>query len=162
MSAVLEQAPLLIREMQEADVPEVVAIERLAYEFPWSEGIFRDCLKAGYSGWVGGTEAQIDGYVMLSAGAGEAHLLNLCVRPSAHGQGIGSALLEHALRHARVLAAEMLFLEVRPSNQRAVRLYRRYGFNEIGIRKNYYPARNGREDAIVMAKQLDFGMDFSE
>lgn len=140
--------------MREEDLLPVMAIEVRAYEFPWTEGVFRDCLKAGYSLWVLDGAQGIVGYGVLSAAAGEAHILNLCVAPEFQGQGYGRRLLNRLVDLARWHQAERVFLEVRPTNGPAIALYHRSGFCEIGHRPNYYPARGGREDAIVMAREL--------
>ena len=162
MSAVREDevapAPGL-RPMREGDLDAVVAIEHRAYPFPWTRGIFRDCLHAGQSMWVmeaqGAPAGEIIGYGVLGSAAGEAHVLNLCIAPEAEGHGHGRRLLRALLRVARGGGAMRVFLEVRPSNPRAIALYHAEGFNEIGRRPRYYPAPNhGREDAIVMAMEL--------
>jgi ribosomal-protein-alanine N-acetyltransferase len=143
-----------LRPMVEADLAEVARIEAAAYAFPWTLGIFRDCLRAGYHGWVLACAGAIYGYGMLSIAAGEAHLLNLCVDPIRQGEGHGRHLLMRLIDLARWHRAERIFLEVRPSNTVAIKLYHDMGFNEIGRRPNYYPARVGREDALVMALEL--------
>jgi ribosomal-protein-alanine N-acetyltransferase len=129
-------------------------LENVSYEFPWSAGIFSDCVKAGHPCWVLSVDSVIAGYGILSMGAGEAHLLNICVDPAYRGQGLGRHLLGRLLDIARWNGAERLFLEVRPSNPLAKALYESVGFSEIGRRPRYYPAHNGREDAIVMALDL--------
>ena len=146
-----------LRLMVPADVDAVLAIEQAAYDFPWTEGILRDCLRVGYSCWVLERRDRIVGYLILSVAAGEAHLLNLCVHPECRRQGLGRRLLEHALEVAGRLGADTLYLEVRVSNAAAIALYREYGFNEIGVRRGYYPARGGREDALVMARVIEGG-----
>lgn len=143
-----------IRALTEADLTEVARIEAAAYPFPWTLGIFRDCLRAGYHGWVLARPGAIYGYGMLSVAAGEAHLLNLCVDPVRQGEGHGRRLLARMLDLARWHRCERIFLEVRPSNPVAITLYHDMGFNEIGRRPNYYPAATGREDALVMALEL--------
>lgn len=143
-----------IRRMTEADVDAVMAIERDIYPFPWTEGIFRDCLRAGYGCWIIERDAENHGYCVMMAGGGDAHVLNLCVKPASRGQGLGRNLLAHMIDKARHLAAQTLLLEVRPSNRAAIQLYQSVGFNEIGIRKDYYPAHNGREDALILALHL--------
>lgn len=153
MSALAASA-VAMRPMREEDLSAVIAIERSAYEFPWTPGIFLDCLRAGYPCWLLARGAEILGYSVLSVGAEEAHLLNLCVAPAYQGQGHGGRLLARMLDLARWHAARRVYLEVRPSNPVAVGLYHRTGFNEIGTRTDYYPAKNGREDAVVMAKEL--------
>jgi ribosomal-protein-alanine N-acetyltransferase len=142
-----------LRKMNETDLPEVLAIEKQNYPFPWEEDIFTDCFKAGYSCWVCEEGDTIVGYCLMSMAAGEAHILNISVDPSEQKQGVGRKMLEHLIDTARG-RAETVFLEVRPSNPRAVTLYQNTGFNEIGIRKDYYPAENGREDAIMLALHL--------
>jgi [ribosomal protein S18]-alanine N-acetyltransferase len=139
--------------MQAMDLDEVMANEVDSYEFAWTRGVFEDCLRAGHECWVlDGGEALI-GHGILSVAAGEAHLLNVCIRRQDQGQGHGRALVAHMLNRARA-RAEMVFLEVRPSNPVAIRLYESVGFNEIGLRRNYYPAARGREDALVLALQF--------
>lgn len=147
---------LELRPMQRVDLPRVMEVEPRAYSHPWTVGIFRDCLRVGYSCWV--LQApQLDeliGYGVLSLAVGECHILNLTVRPERQGQGHGRHLLRAFLDKARERGAETAFLEVRPSNTPALALYRSEGFNEVGLRRGYYPASRGREDALVMARQL--------
>ncbi|HWU52598.1 MAG TPA: ribosomal protein S18-alanine N-acetyltransferase [Tahibacter sp.] len=154
MVAILKSGMPEMRPLRLEEVADVAAVEARAYEFPWSEGIFRDCLRAGYNCWVLVREQAIIGYGVLSVAAGEAHVLNVCVAPEAQGEGHGRRLMRRLMDLARWHGAERIFLEVRPSNPRAMQLYHTLGFNEIGRRPNYYPARNGREDAIVMALEL--------
>mgnify|MGYP003590747491 FL=1 len=144
-----------LRPMREADLDEVMGIEERAYPFPWTRGIFRDCMRADYPMWVQERDGGIVGYGVLSIAADEAHVLNLCTSPDHEGEGLGRRMLQALLRIARGGGAQRVFLEVRPSNPRAIELYDRSGFNEIGRRPRYYPAaNNGREDAIVMAMEL--------
>jgi ribosomal-protein-alanine N-acetyltransferase len=144
-----------LRPMREADVAAVVAIETEAYEFPWTEGIFRDCLRVGYSCWVAETGRGLIGYAVMSLlAAGECHVLNVCVRPDHQGHGYGRVLLNHMLDLARGRGVSLALLEVRPSNAAALALYRSMGFNEVGLRRNYYPAKQGREDGLVLALEL--------
>jgi ribosomal-protein-alanine N-acetyltransferase len=138
--------------MTDADLDEVAAIEQIAYAFPWSRGNFEDSLRNGHFGvclrHVTGT---LIGYCVLMPVVDEMHLLNLCVAPAAQRAGAGLALLREALRLTVSKQLDALLLEVRPSNERALRLYERFGFAVIGRRKHYYPARHlTREDAIVM------------
>ena len=155
MSAVVKSRPLNIRPMLADDIAEILVIETFAYEFPWSEAIFIDCLRVGYCCWVLETgPATIDGYGVMSVAAGECHILNLCVRQQLQGSGYGSQLLEFLLDIAVKHKADTAFLEVRPSNEAARHLYAKAGFNEVGMRRNYYPTRQGREDAIIMARAI--------
>ena len=150
---VAASAPTL-RPMRDADLDEVMRIEVRAYPFPWTRGIFRDCLHANYPMWVQERAGRMVGYGVLSIAADEAHVLNLCTSPDHEGEGLGRRMLQALLRIARGHGAQRVFLEVRPSNPRAIALYERNGFNEIGRRPRYYPAHDGREDAIVMAMEL--------
>lgn len=143
-----------VRPMVEGDLEAVLEIERACYQFPWSEGVYRDCLRVGYCCWVAERKFKIGGYGVMSVDAREAHILNLCIRPDWQGKGLGRVLLDRLLAVAREHHAETIFLEVRPSNQAAIKLYQRAGFTEAGVRKNYYPAANGRENAIVLALDL--------
>ncbi|MBU0655418.1 MAG: ribosomal protein S18-alanine N-acetyltransferase [Gammaproteobacteria bacterium] len=145
---------LPLRPMTAEDVVNVMAIEERAFPFPWTEGIFRDCIRQGYSCWIYEREGEIAGYAIVMFVLDEMHLLNICIRPEEQGRGLGSALLKTLERIAQGIKVETCFLEVRQSNFSAIRLYLNAGFNEIGQRKGYYPAAIGREDAIVMAKTL--------
>ncbi|MDD5461760.1 MAG: ribosomal protein S18-alanine N-acetyltransferase [Methylococcales bacterium] len=144
---------LRLRTMTHADLHTVLEIERKNYQFPWEEDIFTDCFKAGYSCWVCEFQGKVLGYSLLSIAVGEAHILNISVDPAEQKQGVGRKMLEHLIEVARG-RAETVFLEVRPTNTAAIALYEDVGFNEIGIRKGYYPAENGREDALMLALQL--------
>jgi ribosomal-protein-alanine N-acetyltransferase len=146
--------PATLRAMRESDLETVLAIEIRAYAFPWTMSIFRDCLNAGYPAWLLVQDETVIGYGIVSIAAGEAHILNICIDPAAQGQGHGRRLLRTLIRISRHHRAERIFLEVRPSNPRAIALYFDEGFNEIGRRPRYYPANMGREDAIVMAIEL--------
>ena len=143
-----------LRAMRQHDVEAVAAIEQRAYEFPWTAGIFRDCLRVGHECWVLDCRAGIIGYGVLSCAANEAHILNVCIDPGHQGHGHGRHLLRRLVDIARWHMTDRIFLEVRPSNPSAIALYDSEGFNEIGRRPNYYPAKKGREDAIVMAREL--------
>jgi ribosomal-protein-alanine N-acetyltransferase len=151
----LESAPeVLIRPMVETDVAEVVAIERASYQFPWSEGIFRDCLRVGYVCRVVTLEKQVVGYGVMSVGAGEAHILNLCIRDAFRCRGAGKRLLGYLIERAVAAGMSEAFLEVRPSNTAAIRLYLSLGFEQVGMRRGYYQAPGGREDAAVLKLAL--------
>lgn len=143
-----------IRPMSEADVAAVVAIELASYRFPWSEGIVRDCLKVGYICRAVVVYDAVVGYGIVSTGAGEAHILNLCVREDLRCRGIGALLLEDLLQRAAAAAVDYAYLEVRPSNSAAIRLYEAFAFEHIGARRGYYQAPGGREDAAVFKLAL--------
>jgi ribosomal-protein-alanine N-acetyltransferase len=145
---------VLIRDMGPDDVHRVARVESRSYDFPWSEGIFRDCLRAGYYCCVAEIDHIIIGHGIMSTGAGEAHVLNLCVAEPYRFRGVGSQLLEHLLDFAKSLGVGDVFLEVRPSNTVAIRLYQSRGFAQIGVRRGYYQAVGGREDAVVLRKIL--------
>jgi ribosomal-protein-alanine acetyltransferase len=154
MSALLQHPAPHLRPMHEEDVPGVMVVELLNYPYPWTEGIMRDCLRARYSCWVYEAGDRVIGYGILSAGAGEAHVLNISVHPDYQGRGLGRELMVHLLDRAREYGADTVFLEVRPSNRAAVHLYESIGFNQAGLRRDYYPAARGREDALIMALAL--------
>ena len=154
MDAILKEPPLHMRPMQDNDIDEVMAVELLAYEFPWTKGNMQDCLKSGYSCWIYLQERCVIGYAIMSVAVGEANILNLCIHPDMQGHGLGRKLLEQMLMLARQQQADTAFLELRASNRVASGLYDAVGFNEMGVRRNYYPAKKGREDAILMAKVL--------
>ena len=154
MSAVLKTVAIQFRAMSYADLATVMAIEHRAYPFPWTDTIFRDCIRVGYRCRLLEMHSQLESYAVMSIGAAEAHLLNICVRPESQRRGLAWLMLEHLLELASANAVKTMFLEVRPSNDRAIRLYHTIGFCEIGLRKGYYPAAQGREDAVVMAKDL--------
>jgi ribosomal-protein-alanine N-acetyltransferase len=143
------------RKMVEADVGGVIALERAAYLFPWSEGIFRDCLRVGYLCRVIEASDGLGGYGIMSMGAGEAHILNICIRADLRGLGYGRRLLGWLLDQARDAGQGWAFLEVRPSNRPAIQLYESLGFEPVGLRRGYYQAVGGREDAIVYRLDLD-------
>ena len=149
-----ENAGAAMRAMRESDLEVILAIEQRAYPFPWTRGIFRDCLAAGYPAWVLHERGLPIGYAVISVAADEAHILNICIAPERQGRGHGRQLLRSLVTLASDLGAARIFLEVRPSNPNAIALYHDEGFNEIGRRPRYYPAREGREDALVMAMEL--------
>ncbi|HUP92795.1 MAG TPA: ribosomal protein S18-alanine N-acetyltransferase [Solimonas sp.] len=140
-----------LQPMHPLHLPQVLDIESRAYPFPWTEGIFSDCLKVGYSSWVvTNTIGEVLGYAMLSMAVGEAHILNLCVSPDHQRQGLADYLLQHLLTIARAANVNLMLLEVRRSNRAARKLYEKFGFRKFGVRKAYYPAHDGREDALVL------------
>jgi len=145
---------ILIRPMSEDDVSEVIAVERASYQFPWSEGIFRDCLRVGYVCRVVTVNEAIIGYGVMSVGAGEAHILNLCIGESYRCRGVGRRLLTYLVDRGAAAGMNEAFLEVRPSNTSAIRLYLSVGFEQVGMRRGYYQAVGGREDAAVLKLAL--------
>lgn len=154
MNAVALEPGFALRLMRDQDVEAVLVCERAAYEFPWSGEIFGDCLRVGYNCWVVEIGRLVVGHGIMSIGAGECHVLNLCVHPQWQGLGLGRRLLRRLLVLAKTKGADTAFLEVRASNRLARALYASEGFCEIGERRGYYPARNGREDAVVLARAL--------
>jgi ribosomal-protein-alanine N-acetyltransferase len=152
MSAVLKTAQLA--PMLEQDLGEVLAIENAIYTHPWTRGNFADSLRAGYECRSYRLNGELIGYFVLMVAVGEAHLLNLSVAAPHQRRGYGSALLDEATRLARSLGAANVFLEVRPSNRAAQELYYRYGFCKVAVRRGYYPAHSGREDALVLSLAL--------
>jgi len=150
----MAEPPTTVREMDYDDLAMVSDIERRSYEFPWSHGVFRDCLLAGYQciGLI--REDRLAGYAILSIAAGEAHILNLCVDPEIRALGYGERLLDELLYRARYSSVREILLEVRPSNASAIALYRKKGFHQVAARPAYYQAHEGREDAAVFAKKL--------
>ena len=155
MSALLRPASEQIAPMRPEDLPEVLQIEAAAYEFPWTHGNFIDSLRAGHSAWTMRDSAGgLIAYAVLMIVLDEAHLLNLTVAPACQRFGFGWRMLEAMAENARSYGARTMLLEVRPGNAAAQKMYDRYGFVRIGIRRGYYPARHGREDAIVMRVAL--------
>ncbi len=154
MNTRLAEPPTTIRDMQHGDLKMVSDIERRSYEFPWSHGVFRDCLLAGYRCIVLVRQERVAGYGILSVAAGEAHILNLCVDPEFRSLGYGERLLDEILFRARSASVREVFLEVRPSNTMALALYRKKGFYQVANRPAYYQSHQGREDAAVLAKKL--------
>ena len=154
MSVVREVPEAKLRPMLDSDVEAVMRIEQQVYPHGWTAGIFRDCLRVRYSCWVMEQGGQLIGYGILSAVAGEAHILNIAIDPGFQGRGLGRQFMQFLLETARHHGADTAFLEVRPSNRIALRLYDSMGFNQVGLRRDYYPADKGREDAIIMAREL--------
>ena len=143
-----------IRPMRDADVPAVLLVEKESYEFPWSAGNFIDSIHAGYSAWVYEVGGEIIGHMIMMTALDEAHLLNITIAPNWRRQGLGRVLLEHAMETAREKNVKALFLEVRPTNAPAIAMYEKLGFEAFALRKGYYPAEQGREDALVMRVML--------
>lgn len=153
MNALLKP-DLKYRPMQEADLDAIMVIEPRIYPYPWSRGNFADSLKSGYSCWVVELDGELIGYGAMMVVLDEGHLLNISIAKAYQGRGFGRALLDHFIAVAKRHGGQMMFLEVRPSNTAAIALYESMGFNEFSVRKGYYPAEHGREDAILMGLAL--------
>ena len=151
MSAAIEGAIPDLRPMREHDIPRVCEIECRSYNFPWSAGVFADCLRVGYSCWTLIDESELAGYGIMTVAAQECHILNVCVDPSFRRRKYASELLNQLLDSAFGHGAKTAYLEVRPSNQAALSLYLNEGFSQVGQRPRYYPATVGREDALVLS-----------
>lgn len=151
----IEEVPVRVRAMTHDDIGIVADIERRSYDFPWSHGVFRDCMLAGYICLIFERGGYPVGYGILSIAAGEGHILNLCMDPGFRGLGYGQRLLEEIIDRARYAEVAIVYLEVRPSNVSALALYRKKGFRKIAKRPSYYQAREGREDADVLSLRLD-------
>ena len=154
MNALLQPLEMEFRPMRPVDLDALIKIERASYPYPWTLGNFRDSLDSGYSCWVGEIEGSLAGYWVMMLVVDEGHILNCCVAPAWQGRGFGRLLVEHLITTARRHASAALYLEVRPSNTRAVNLYEHLGFESLALRRNYYPADQGREDALVMRMML--------
>ncbi len=142
------------REIAEIDLPDILQIERKSYNFPWSEQIFKDCIHNDYLCIGVFLYERLAGYMIVSNVLDESHLLNICLSEDWRGQGLASVMLDYLISELRLKKMKCLFLEVRPSNLRALALYNHKGFEIIGLRKDYYPAEGGREDAITMVLNL--------
>ncbi len=138
------------RVLEENDLSAVLQIERACYDFPWSEKIFLDCVRSDYVCEAVTLYNELIGYVIVSQVLDEAHLLNICLAKQWQGQGLGYSVMQHLLERLKQEKIKRVFLEVRPSNSSALALYQRLGFETIGVRKNYYPAHQSREDALAM------------
>lgn len=143
-----------VRVLKLTDLPRILPIENAAFDFPWSEAIFRDCFNSDYTGLAIECGDEFLGYGMLSVVAGEAHILNVVVSSTQRGLGLGKKLVKRLIDQARWHRVERVFLEVRESNTVARNLYAGLGFLEIGLRKAYYPGRQVRENAVVMSLQF--------
>lgn len=148
---------VFVRAMRASDLDLVVQSENLSLQNPWSKRIFSDCLRSGYECWVLASRDHILAHGVLSVGAGEAHVLTLCVHPDFRQQGYGRRMLRHLLDKAYKKGGNTAFLEVRPSNKTAVALYLATGFVQVGERRQYYPVNPGetqREDALILSRPL--------
>ena len=144
----------LLRRLVDGDLDRIMEIELAAYPYPWTRGIFADCIRVGYECWGLQAGDELIGYCIQTHAAGENHLLNLCIAPDWQKQGLGSLLLGHAIRLARMQNCHCIFLEVRPSNPAGIQLYEKNGFIIVGERLDYYRSTEGRESAIVMRLDL--------
>lgn len=153
MSAVLNPV-IELRPMTGADLPAVMAIETQIYPFPWTLGNFRDSVDAGYDCSAYVRDGELIGYAVVMLASDQAHLLNLSIAAGCQRQGYGSQLLQLLCEGVRTQGARLIFLEVRPSNAAGLRLYERQGFERVGLRREYYPAQAGREDALVLRLPL--------
>lgn len=147
------QHPIL-KPLSAEHVQQVSAIETSAYPFPWTEGIFSDCIRVGYDCWGLFDGRAVIGYSIQSHAAGECHLLNLCIAPAYQGQRLGTLMLDHVIRRALAHGSQCIFLEVRPSNEIGQQLYLANGFRVVGRRREYYRSEDGREDAVVMRRDF--------
>lgn len=156
MVAVIKPGDTGIRPMLETDLDTVIYIEEQSYDFPWTRGIFHDCLHVGYSCWVYEENGYVLAYGVMSSGGGEAHILTVVVKKDARGRQLGWQIMRHLLNTASKHNVETVLLEVRPSNTVAIKLYEKLDFCEVGVRKGYYPVTNGREDALIMGLDLKY------
>lgn len=157
MSAVVISPQPILRPMTGLDLTAVMENENAVYEFPWTLPIFRDCLRVGCQCYVYESAQGIVGHGIMSVAVGECHILNICIHPDHQRCGLGEGMVYFLLEMAKLKKARVALLEVRASNTGAYRLYTKLGFDEVGVRKNYYPARYGREDAIILAQDLTVG-----
>jgi ribosomal-protein-alanine N-acetyltransferase len=145
---------LWFRRMTLGDVERVMRVEHEVYEFPWTEKIFSDCIRVGYYCWLALQRQNIVGHAVISVSAGESHMLNLSIAREYQRRGFGKEFIEFLVQQAQAKQAKTMLLEVRPSNTAAINCYNSAGFNEIGLRKDYYPAPEGREDALLFARHI--------
>lgn len=145
---------LQYRPMLSSDLDRILIVENAAYPIPWSRKNFEDSLRSKNDCFVFYSGDHTLGHSIVSYILDEAHLLNVCIDPRYWGKGFGRFYLRQLIARARERACQMFFLEVRASNSAAIHLYHSEGFNEVGLRKAYYPAENGREDAILMTLDL--------
>jgi ribosomal-protein-alanine N-acetyltransferase len=143
---------LWFRRMTLGDIDRVMQVEQEVYEFPWTDKIFSDCIGVGYSCWLALQQRNIVGHAVISVATGESHMLNLSIARQYQRKGFGRQFIEFLIQQAQAKQAQTMLLEVRPSNTAAINCYNSAGFNEIGLRKDYYPAPEGREDALLFAR----------
>jgi ribosomal-protein-alanine N-acetyltransferase len=152
---------LWFRRMTLGDVERVMQVEHEVYEFPWTDKIFSDCIRVGYYCWLALQRQNIVGHAVISVAAGESHMLNLSIAREYQRRGFGKQFIEFLVQQAQAKQARTMLLEVRPSNTAAINCYNSAGFNEIGLRKDYYPAAEGREDALLFARHIVANNDAS-
>lgn len=145
---------LWFRRMTLGDVERVMKVEHEVYEFPWTDKIFGDCIRVGYYCWLALQRQNIVGHAVISVSSGESHMLNLSIAREYQRKGFAKQFIEFLIQQAQAKQAQTMLLEVRPSNTAAINCYNSAGFNEIGLRKDYYPAPEGREDALLFARQI--------
>jgi ribosomal-protein-alanine N-acetyltransferase len=162
MNAAMSDAELWFRRMTVQDLEQVMRIERQVYQFPWTERIFSDCIRVGYQCWLALLQQQVVGHAVISVVADESHMLNLSIARTHQGKGYGRQFVHFLVDQARRQQAQTMLLEVRPSNTVAISCYNAAGFNEIGSRKDYYPATDGREDALLLAKHITPAADAAD
>ena len=150
----MTDSSLRFRRMTPDDLELVMKVEHEVYEFPWSEKIFSDCIRVGYYCWIGFQQHTVIGHAVISVAGDESHMLNLSIANTHQGKGYGRQFVDFLVNEARLMQAQTMLLEVRPSNVVAISCYNSAGFNEIGCRKDYYPAPTGREDALLFAKHI--------
>jgi len=158
----MEITKLWFRRMTLQDLEQVMLVEHEVYQFPWTERIFSDCIRVGYHCWLALQQQQVIGHAVISVVADESHMLNLSIASTHQGKGYGRQFVDFLVEEARRLQAQTMLLEVRPSNTVAINCYNAAGFNEIGSRKGYYPATDGREDALLLAKHITPAADAAD
>ena len=157
MSAVLSTTAspeMSFAALREQDLSAVAAIESDVYVFPWTIGNFRDSMLSAYECWGCWVHGELIGYAIVMTALEEAHLLNFAVASSRQRYGVGTAFLRFLVDRATAARLDVIYLEVRPSNAAGLRLYERFGFKQLGIRKDYYPAMTGREDALFLGLSI--------
>ena len=150
----MNDAGLRFRRMTLDDIEAVMQVEQDIYEFPWTDKIFSDCIRVGYHCWMALQQQEVVGHAVISVTTGESHMLNLSIARLYQRRGFGKQFIEFLIEQAQEKQAQTMLLEVRPSNIAAISCYNSTGFNEIGLRKNYYPAAEGREDALLFARHI--------
>ena len=145
-----------LREMNQEDLFQVKSLERISYDFPWSDKILEDCLFYNYDCYVASHQNQVFGYLISKIAFPESHILNLTVDQNYRNNGIGSQLLDLVLSKSSLIGSNAVFLETRKTNKSAIYLYNKYEFKQVGVRANYYKTKDGREDALVYCKKLNF------